>query len=70
MKKAKIESLKDVTEEMATVFEELRNEKLSAGKAKELSNAAGKIISSIKTQIEYNKLTKNNQKIKFAESHN
>lgn len=35
------------------VFDQLGANKIQGGKAKEMSNAAGKIISSVKVQLEY-----------------
>lgn len=53
---------------MVSVFEDLRAGDLKAGEAKELSNAAGKIIASVKVQCEYAKLRQEKPQIDFMTS--
>jgi len=48
------------------VFDDLGANKIQAGKAKELSNAAGKIIASVKVQLEYASLRKERPSIPFC----
>ena len=59
-----VTELRDV---LLNTFDELVSDKIEFEKAKEISNMAGKIISSSKVQMDYNKQTKNNKKIDFLE---
>lgn len=51
--------------ELCEVFEEIRKGKVEAGAAKELINAAGKIINSVKIELEYADLRKEVPVIEF-----
>ncbi len=68
MKKGKITNMGQLTSNLSENYSKLCNGDLEATKAKEISNMAGKIISSCRTQIEYNKLIKSKKKIAFLES--
>lgn len=62
--------MKNVTElrtELAGLFEQLRAGAIDVKVASEMNNTAGKIINSIKVELEYNKLSKNSNKIEFLE---
>lgn len=53
--------------DLMNVYNELRNGEINKGTAKEIANVAGKILSSAKTQLDYNKWVKNESKIDFFE---
>lgn len=53
--------------DLMKVYNELRNGEINKGTAKEIANVAGKILSSAKTQLDYNKWVKNESKIDFFE---
>ena len=52
-------------QELIVVFEQLRNKEIGIQEAKELSNAVGKIISTAKAQLEYNKYCGSKEPIDF-----
>ena len=65
----KVDNVKDLRDDMIKVFEELRSGKIGIGEAKAISNVSGKIMSTAKTQLEYNKFAgRNNSKINFLVS--
>lgn len=53
--------------DLMKVYNELRNGEINKGTAKEIANVAVKILSSAKTQLDYNKWVKNESKIDFFE---
>jgi hypothetical protein len=55
----------DLRNELIDVFDRLRKGELSAKDAKELTNAAGKIINSTKVQLEYATLREETPDIAF-----
>lgn len=57
----------DLRNDLLDVYAQLRNGEIGQSKAKELANVAGKIISSAKSQLEYNKWAKCDSKIDFFE---
>lgn len=63
-----IESVTDLRNDMLNVYKSLRDGEIGLREAKERSNAAGKILSSAKLQLEYNAYTKSDAKIPFLES--
>lgn len=52
-------------EQLCEVFEELRNDIIEPANAKELVNAAGKIINSVKLELEYALMRKETPVIEF-----
>jgi hypothetical protein len=61
--------IKGLRDDLVNIYKELREGKIGLSEAKELSNVSGKIVSTAKTQMEYNKMTGNNNgKIAFLES--
>jgi hypothetical protein len=50
-----MENIKELRDELLKSFADLKAGKLKAKEAKELTNLAGKIIMSAKTQSDYNK---------------
>jgi hypothetical protein len=57
----------ELRDELAKVFEELRNGTIKPKEAGELANVAGKMINSAKVQLEYHALRKTTPKIPFLE---
>ena len=60
--------MKNITElriNLAKVFDDLRNGETDPKIASELNNCAGKMINSLKVELEYNAMLNNNRKIKF-----
>lgn len=55
-------------DDLLKIYNELREGKIGISEAKELSNVSGKIISTAKTQMEYNKMCGRDKPIKFLES--
>jgi len=53
--------------QLVSIFTQLRNKEIGVTEAKELANVSGKIISSAKTQLEYNRYCGSKEKIKFLE---
>ena len=51
--------------ELTKTFESLKNKEIGISEAKEVANVAGKIISSAKTQLEYNKWSGSKDEIEF-----
>jgi hypothetical protein len=63
--------MKNITElrtQLAQVFNDLRTGDVEVKTASELNNCAGKIINSLKVELEYNAMTDKNRKIKFLDS--
>lgn len=58
-------TMTELRDAMLDVWAELRSGDLETGTAKELSNAAGKIIKSAAVQIEYSSLRKETPDIPF-----
>jgi len=57
----------EMRNQLVDVFGKLRAKKIGVNEAKELANVSGKIISSAKTQLEYNKYCGSKQEINFLE---
>jgi hypothetical protein len=55
----------ELRNDLIKVYNQLRSQEIGQTEAKELSNVSGKIISSAKTQMEYNKMTGSKSAIKF-----
>jgi hypothetical protein len=51
----------ELRDDLIQVYNDLREGKIGIQEAKERANVSGKIISSAKTQMEYNKMTGNNK---------
>jgi hypothetical protein len=58
---------KELRNEMISVFNQIRTDKIDLKKAKELTNAAGKILNTVKVQLTYNQLMDRKEKIDFLE---
>ena len=57
--------MEELREELAEVFDELRNGDLERPLAAEITNTAGKMINSVRAELEYYKLLKEKPQIKF-----
>lgn len=60
-----MKNCKELRDNLAQVFEDLRGNKIDAAKAAELANIAGKMINSAKAQIDYYALIKDAPNIDF-----
>jgi hypothetical protein len=59
----------ELRNDLIEVYQKLRVNEIGVQEAKELANVSGKIVSSAKTQMEYNKMTGNkNNTIKFLQA--
>lgn len=64
-----VQNVKQLREDLASVYMELRNHSISIDEAKTAANVSGKIIGNCKTEMEYNKMTgKKNNRIPFLET--
>jgi len=67
--KPKNMNVTELRNDLIKVYNQLRGSEIGIQEAKELANVSGKILSSAKTQMEYNKMTGNkNNTIKFLEA--
>lgn len=62
-----MQNIKDLRESLADNYTKMKNGEMDISLGKELSNAAGKIINSLKVELEYNELMGIKEKIKFLE---
>lgn len=58
----------ELRDELMQLFHDIRDESIKTPVAAEMSNAAGKIIASLKVELEYNALKKKEPHIKFLEN--
>lgn len=63
-----MENIKELRNELVEIFTKLKNKQITPKEAKELVNTAGKIIASIKTQIDYHKMNGNKASINFMKT--
>lgn len=62
-----MENVKQLRDDLLATYEKLRDGEIGLNEAKQLSNVAGKILSSAKVQLEYNKHTSSKAQIKFLQ---
>lgn len=62
-----MENVKELRQEMISVFKDIKEDKIALKKAKELTNAAGKVLLTAKLQIMYNQLMDRKEKIDFLD---
>lgn len=62
-----MKNVKELRLEMVDVFEGIKKDKIDLKKARELTNAAGKILSTVKAQIMYNQHMDRKERIDFLE---
>lgn len=60
-------NITELRDELLQVFDGLRSGKLKPQMAKEVNNTAGKIIGSVKVQLEFCKLSGSKPEIKFLQ---
>lgn len=65
---AKDMNVKGLRDELLNTFNKLRGGSIGIQEAKELANVSGKVLSSAKLQLEYNKYTQSQNSIKFLDS--
>ena len=64
-----MENVKTLRDDLIKAYSGLRSGKIGISEAKSLANMAGKIMSTAKVQMEFNKMTGNNKRnIRFLES--
>ena len=61
----KITNIENLRNELCTMYEQLRTGDIGLSEAKQAANVAGKIISSVKTEMEYNKMIQSKDTIPF-----
>ena len=61
--------MEELIEEECCVIRDVKNKTISLGMAKEISNAAGKIINACKVEIEYRSIVNRDWVIPFLENH-
>lgn len=62
-----MKNIKDLRDSLLESFEALKEGKLKAKEAKEITNMSGKIILSAKVELDYNKFMKLGRKIDFLD---
>lgn len=62
-----MKNINEVREQLSTVFAGLKDGTITPGVATELNNSVGKIINSVKVELEYYALRKEKPEIKFLE---
>ena len=62
-----MQNIVELRDELVKVYEQLRNGELGTDEVKQAANVAGKIMASIKVQIEYNKMVQSKRRIEFVE---
>ena len=62
-----MKNMNDLRDDQVNIYMEMREGKIGQSEAKTLATIAGRIISSTKTQMEYNKMSQSKKKIAFLE---
>lgn len=65
---AKIENVVQLRNNLIQIYEGVKTKKIGLKEAKELTNTAGKILSSAKLELEYKSYTGQKDKIEFLET--
>ena len=60
-----MKTMTELRNELTKVFEQLRDGKIELKQAGEMNNTAGKVINTVRAQLEYAKLSKTTPKIDF-----
>lgn len=63
-----MKNIKELREELIKVFEGLKKDTIDLKKAAEMNNTAGKVINTIRAQLEYHKLRKDKPQIDFLKT--
>lgn len=64
-----MKTMKELREQVIKTYEDLKSGKLDLKVAAEMNNCAGKIINTVRTQLEYAKLRKEEPQIDFLKCH-
>jgi hypothetical protein len=62
-----MKNIRDLRDGLLKVFMDLKNDTLEVRAASEMNNAAGKIVNTVKVQLEYSALRKEKPAIDFLE---
>jgi len=65
-----MKNITDLRNQLAEVFNDLRNGDIEPKTVSELNNCAGKMINSLKVELEYNAMLNKTKTIKFLEEKN
>ena len=60
-----MKNIEDLRNDLLSNYQKTKSGEISVGLAKELYNSAGKIIATVKAQLEYNKYVGNTSEIPF-----
>jgi len=63
-----MKNVKTLRDDLLDTFDKLKAGDIGIAEAKELANVAGKVFSSAKLQLEYNKYAQSKKTIKFLDS--
>jgi len=64
-----LENIKDLRKSLLDVFDGLKSGKTSPKEAAGMNNTSGKIMTTVKVQLEYHKLRKDKPQIDFLKCH-
>lgn len=62
-----MQNITDLRNDLLDNYEQMKSKKMELKDGKELANTAGKILNSLKIELEYNTLVGNKNKIDFLE---
>jgi hypothetical protein len=62
-----MQNIKDLRNSLLDNYEKIKSKEMDLKDGKELANTAGKILNSLKIELEYNTLVGNKNKIDFLE---
>jgi len=62
-----MKNIRDLRNSLLSNYDAIENNEMSLKKAKEMSNCAGKVIQSLKVEVEYRKLKGTKDRIDFLE---
>lgn len=65
---AKIENVTQLRDDLIKIYEQVKSKEIGLKEAKELTNTAGKILSSAKLELEYKSYVGQKDKIEFLET--
>jgi len=63
-----IKNVVELRDDLLTVYTGLRSGKIGTNEAKQSANIAGKVMSTAKAQMEYNKMVQSKERIPFMET--
>jgi hypothetical protein len=63
----KVTNIKELRDDLLNTYDGLESKKMPLNMAKEKANTAGKILNSLKLELDYNEKRKYNKKIDFLE---